>query len=90
MVTPLTLHVFPEHEDIAITELTQIDIKECLSPIWKTKNETASKALSRLNIANKTCRNTWHRCGYAIGTKSKSFIGKIYSKYSGYAMERSF
>ncbi len=52
-LTPLTLHVFSKLGDVAITELTQIDIKECLSPIWKTKNETASKVLSRLNIAIK-------------------------------------
>ncbi len=52
-LTPLELHVFPKLGDTPIIELTQIDIKGCISPIWKTKNETASKALSRLNIAIK-------------------------------------
>ncbi|WP_375654517.1 MULTISPECIES: hypothetical protein [unclassified Bartonella] len=28
-------------------------MKGCISPIWKTKNETASKTLSHLNIAIK-------------------------------------
>ncbi|WP_375693463.1 integrase arm-type DNA-binding domain-containing protein [Bartonella sp. AP23HLJMH] len=42
-LTPLTLHVFPKLGDIAITELTQIDIKECLSPIWKTKTKQQAR-----------------------------------------------
>ncbi|WP_375651172.1 phage integrase central domain-containing protein [Bartonella sp. AA78NXGY] len=52
-LTPLELHVFSKLDDTPIIELTQIDIKGCIFPIWKTKNETASKALSRLNIAIK-------------------------------------
>ncbi|WP_371441549.1 hypothetical protein [Bartonella sp. 114] len=42
-LTPLELHIFPKLGDMPITELTQVDIKGCISPIWKTKNETANK-----------------------------------------------
>ncbi|WP_375706028.1 hypothetical protein [Bartonella sp. AA2SXKL] len=89
-LTPLELHVFSKLDDTPIIELTQIDIKGCIFPIWKTKNETASKALSPLEYSYKTCGGTWYKCRYAI--KSKSFIRKVYSKcpkYSSYAMERN-
>ncbi|WP_375646304.1 phage integrase central domain-containing protein [Bartonella sp. TT29SHDZB] len=75
---PLELHAFPTLGDTPITELMQIDIKGCISPIWKTKNETASNSIP-LEYSYKTCDGTWYRCGYAI--KSKSFIRKVYSKY---------
>ncbi|WP_425486691.1 hypothetical protein [Bartonella callosciuri] len=86
------MHVFPKLGDIAITELTQIDIKECLSPIWKKQKRNSKKGFIAFEYCYKACSSAWHRCGSAIGTKSKSFIRKIYSKcskYSGYAMERS-
>ncbi len=76
-LTPLTLHVFPKLGDIAITELTQIDIKECLSPIWKTKNETASKALSRLNIAIKHAAARGIDVDMQLVPKAKALLGKF-------------
>ncbi|GAA5094972.1 tyrosine-type recombinase/integrase [Bartonella acomydis] len=76
-LTPLTLHVFPKLGDIAITELTQIDIKECLSPIWKTKNETASKALSRLNIAIKHAAARGINVDMQLVPKAKALLGKF-------------
>ncbi|UNF29753.1 tyrosine-type recombinase/integrase [Bartonella krasnovii] len=76
-LTPLTLHVFPKLGDIAITELTQIDIKECLSPIWKTKNETASKALSRLNIAIKHAVARGINVDMQLIPKAKALLGKV-------------
>ncbi|WP_139413087.1 tyrosine-type recombinase/integrase [Bartonella mastomydis] len=76
-LTPLTLHVFPKLGDIAITELTQIDIKECLSPIWKTKNETASKALSRLNIAVKHAAARGIDVDMQLVPKAKALLGKF-------------
>lgn len=76
-LTPLTLHVFPKLGDIAITELTQIDIKECLSLIWKTKNETASKALSRLNIAIKHAAARGIDVDMQLIPKAKALLGKF-------------
>lgn len=76
-LTPLTLHVFPKLGDIAITELTQIDIKECLSPIWKSKNETASKALSRLNIAIKHAAARGIDVDMQLVPKAKALLGKF-------------
>ncbi|WP_019223958.1 tyrosine-type recombinase/integrase [Bartonella rattaustraliani] len=76
-LTPLTLHVFPKIGDIAITELTQIDIKECLSPIWKTKNETASKALTRLNIAIKHAAARGIDVDMQLVPKAKALLGKF-------------
>lgn len=77
-LTLLTLHVFPKIGDIAITELTQIDIKECLSPIWKTKTETASKALSRLNIAIKHAAKHGIDVDMQLIPKAKTLLGKLF------------
>ncbi|WP_375616723.1 tyrosine-type recombinase/integrase [Bartonella sp. AP58NXGY] len=76
-LAPLTLHVFPKLGDIAITELTQFDIKECLLPIWKIKNETASKALSRLNIAIKHAAARGIDVDMQLVPKAKALLGKF-------------
>ncbi|WP_245256837.1 site-specific integrase [Bartonella sp. DB5-6] len=76
-LTPLELHVFPKLGDMPITELTQVDIKGCISPIWKTKNETASKALSRLNIAIKHAAALGIDVDMQLIPKAKALLGKF-------------
>ena len=48
--TPLKLHVLPKLGKVPVSEITQIDIRDALSPIWHAKAETARKALNRLGI----------------------------------------
>ncbi|MEP3675476.1 integrase arm-type DNA-binding domain-containing protein [Sulfitobacter sp.] len=48
--SPLELHVLPKIGNIPVSEITQIDIRDCLLPIWHTKTETAKKALTRASI----------------------------------------
>ncbi|WP_375610699.1 MULTISPECIES: phage integrase central domain-containing protein [unclassified Bartonella] len=76
-LTPLELHVFLKLGDTLIMELTQIDIKGCISPIWKTKNETASKALSRLNIAIKHAAALGIDVDMQLIPKAKALLGKF-------------
>ncbi|WP_455481571.1 phage integrase central domain-containing protein [Bartonella sp. B35(2025)] len=76
-LTPLELHVFPKLGDIAINELSQVNIKECVSPIWKTKNETASKALSRLNIAIKHAAARGIDVDMQLIPKATALLGKF-------------
>nr|CBI81113.1 phage-related integrase [Bartonella sp. 1-1C] len=76
-LTPLELHIFPKLGDMPITELTQVDIKGCISPIWKTKNETASKALSRLNIAIKHAAALGIDVDMQLIPKAKALLGKF-------------
>lgn len=48
--TALRLHVLPKLGKMLIEEIDQRDIRNTLSPIWHTKANTATKAISRLNI----------------------------------------
>ena len=48
--SPLELHVLPKLGKVPVSELDQIDIRDCLLPIWHSKSETARKALNRLTI----------------------------------------
>jgi integrase len=48
--TPLELHVLPVLGKTPVAEIDQIDIRDCLAPIWHTKADTARKAINRLNI----------------------------------------
>lgn len=77
-LTPLELHVFLKLGDTLIIELTQIDIKGCISPIWKIKNETASKALSRLNIAIKHAAELGIDVDMQLIPKAKALLGKLF------------
>ncbi len=60
-----------------ITELTQVDIKGCISPIWKTKNEIESKALSRVNIAIKHAVALSIDVDMQLIPKAKALLGKF-------------
>lgn len=48
--SPLTLHVMPKLGHVPIEEITQMDIRDTLVPIWHTKAETAEKTINRLAI----------------------------------------
>jgi integrase len=48
--TPLKLHILPLLGKLPVGEIDQIDVRDCLQPIWHEKGETARKALNRLAI----------------------------------------
>ena len=48
--SPLELHVIPKLCHVPVAEITQIDLRDCLAPIWHEKAETARKALTRTSI----------------------------------------
>jgi hypothetical protein len=48
--SPLEIHVLPKLGGLPVAEIDQVDIRDCLSPIWHTKADTARKALNRLSI----------------------------------------
>lgn len=49
-MSPLALHVLPRIGKMPVSEIDQIDIRDTLRPIWKTKPDTAQKAIGRLNL----------------------------------------
>lgn len=48
--SPLELHVIPKLGHVPVAEITQLDLRDCLAPIWHEKAETARKALTRTSI----------------------------------------
>lgn len=48
--SPLDLHVIPKIGRKRMSQLTQIDIKDAIKPIWRTKHPTAEKAIQRTRI----------------------------------------
>lgn len=49
-LSPLERHVFPRIGHKPISTIRQVDIKDALAPIWRTKYPTAEKAIQRLRI----------------------------------------
>ncbi len=49
-MSPLAMHVLPQLGKRRASKLHQTDIRDVIAPIWKTKHETAQKALTRLTI----------------------------------------
>ncbi|ABD56148.1 tyrosine-type recombinase/integrase [Jannaschia sp. CCS1] len=48
--SPLQLHVLPKLGRMPVTEITQVDVRDALEPIWHAKAATAKKAADRLKI----------------------------------------
>ncbi len=48
--SPLQLHILPKLGRMPVTEITQVDVRDVLDPIWHAKAATARKAADRLKI----------------------------------------
>lgn len=48
--SPVRLHILPKLGKRRITTIHQMDIRDALAPIWKSKPATAEKAIGRLRI----------------------------------------
>ena len=48
--SPLEIHVLPRLGKLPVADVGQVEIRDCLAPIWHDKAETARKALNRLAI----------------------------------------
>lgn len=46
--SPFELHVQPQLGKVPVWDIDQTDIRDVLSPIWRTKAETVRKAMNRL------------------------------------------
>ncbi|MEO1108234.1 MAG: integrase arm-type DNA-binding domain-containing protein [Pseudomonadota bacterium] len=45
--SPLRVHIFPKIGKTRISKIRPIDVRDAMSPIWRTKPETARKAFTR-------------------------------------------
>lgn len=59
-MSPLKTHVFPKYGSLPITDIDQDVVVDILSPIWRAKHPTASKAAERIQIALKYAKAQKH------------------------------
>lgn len=74
--SPLELHVLPKLGHLPIAEVSQIDIRETLAPIWHTKADTARKAMNRLAIVLKHAAALGLDVDLQAVDKAKALLGK--------------
>ncbi|MFC3613353.1 tyrosine-type recombinase/integrase [Lutimaribacter marinistellae] len=73
---PLELHVLPKLGHVPIVEITQIDLRDCLAPIWHAKAETAKKALARTSICMKHAAALGIDVDLQAPEKARALLGK--------------
>lgn len=74
--SPLELHVLPKLGKVPVADISQIDIRDTLRPIWHTKADTARKALNRLSIALRHAAALGLDVDLQAADKAKALLGK--------------
>ena len=74
--SPLEIHVLPKLGKIPVADLDQVDVRDCLSPIWHEKAETAKKALNRLAIVMRHAAALGLNVDLQITDKAAALLGK--------------
>lgn len=72
----LELHVLPRLGHLPISEISQIEIKDALAPIWHTKAHTAKKAINRLAIVMRHAAALGLNVDLQAVEKAKALLGK--------------
>lgn len=75
-LSPLNIHVLPKLGKVPVTDLDQRDIRDCLTPIWHTKADTARKALNRLSIVLRHAAALGLDVDLQATDKAKALLGK--------------
>tara|TARA_R110002049_G_scaffold137350_2_gene297326 strand:- start:5858 stop:7045 length:1188 start_codon:yes stop_codon:yes gene_type:complete len=74
--SPLELHVLPKLGHVPVADITQIDLRDCLAPIWHTKAETARKALTRTSICMEHAAALGIDVDLQAPKKARALLGK--------------
>lgn len=75
-LSPLEIHVLPKLGRVPVAEITQIDIKNTLAPIWHTKADTARKAMNRLGIVFQHAAALGMDVDMQVTQKARALLGK--------------
>jgi integrase len=75
-MSPLDNHVLPKLGKVPVAKIDQIDIRDCLKPIWHTKADTARKAMNRLSIVMKHAAALGLDVDLLAIEKAKALLGK--------------
>ncbi|WP_375683005.1 tyrosine-type recombinase/integrase [Bartonella sp. AP282QHHD] len=74
--SPLKLHILPKLGCLPVSEITQTEIRNTLSPIWHTKAVIARTALIRLNLCLKHAAALGVDVDLQAVEKAKALLGK--------------
>ncbi|WP_324752786.1 tyrosine-type recombinase/integrase [Roseovarius sp. Pro17] len=74
--SPLELHVLPKLGKIPVADISQIDIRDALKPIWHAKADTARKALNRLSIVLRHAAALGLEVDLQATDKAKALLGR--------------
>lgn len=74
--SPLEIHVLPKLGKVPVADIDQVDIRDCLAPIWHTKAETARKALNRLQICLRHAAALGLQVDLQAPEKARALLGK--------------
>lgn len=75
-LSPLQLHVLPKLGKVPVTDIDQRDLRDCLTPIWHAKAETARKALNRVAIVLRHAAALGIDVDLQVPEKAKALLGK--------------
>lgn len=78
--SPLEIHVLPKLGKMPVADIDQVDIRDCLAPIWHTKAETARKALNRLHICLRHAAALGLQVDLQGPEKARALLGKARHK----------
>ncbi len=75
-LSPLENHVLPKLGRVPVAEITQIEVRNTLAPIWHMKADTANKALNRLGLVLKHAAALGLDVDLQATAKAKALLGK--------------
>ena len=74
--SPIRNHVLPKLGKMPVSQISQLEVKDTLSPIWHSKAVTARKALNRLNICLRHAAALGLEVDLQATEKAKILLGK--------------
>jgi integrase len=74
--SPIRNHILPRLGKMPVSQISQLEIKDTLSPIWHSKAVTARKALNRLNICLRHAAALGLEVDLQATEKAKILLGK--------------
>ena len=78
--SPLAVHIIPKIGAMRLSQIHQTDLHKALKPIWKTKNETAEKALQRIGIIFRKARLMGMQCDPFTVEATRHMLGEVRRK----------
>lgn len=79
-LSPLKMHITPKMGKRRVSQIGQIEIRDALRPIWKTKHETARKAKRRLKIVLEKARAAGADCDPGAVDRAVEMLGAVAAK----------